>query len=56
VTTTQETRLTIRAVDPKRNQEIWVGTTTGNLSQGLDANLVEKAVAGALAKVPDRRN
>jgi hypothetical protein len=55
VETTQETRLTIRAVDPKGNKEVWVGTTTGNISQGRDANLVEKAVAGALAKIPDRR-
>jgi hypothetical protein len=55
VTTTQETRLTIRAIDPKGNQEVWVGTTTGNIAQGLDANRVEKAVAGALAQVPDRR-
>ena len=55
VTTTQETRLTIRAVDQKSNREVWVGTTTGDIKQGLDAGVVEKAVAGMLDGFPARR-
>ena len=55
VTSTQETRLTIRAVDPKSNQEVWVSTATGDLQQGLDAGVVEKAVAAALEGFPARR-
>jgi hypothetical protein len=55
VTTTQETRLTIRAVDPKSNQEVWVSTATGDIQQGLDAGVVEKAVAAALEEFPARR-
>jgi hypothetical protein len=55
VTSTQETRLTIRAVDPNSNREMWVGTATGDLQQGLDAGVVEKAVAGTLEHFPARR-
>ena len=55
VTTTPETRLTIRAVDQKSNREVWVGTTTGDMQQGLDAAVVEKAVAGTLEGFPARR-
>ena len=54
VTTTQETRLTIRAVD-RSNREVWVGTTTGDIQQGVDAAVVEKAVAGTLEGFPARR-
>lgn len=55
VTTIQETRLTLRAVDRKSNREVWVGSTTGDLGEGLDAALVEKAVAGLLDEFPARR-
>ena len=54
VVSSQEIRLTIRAVDPKRNQEVWVGTTTGISNQGLDAVGVDKAVADTLAEFPAR--
>jgi hypothetical protein len=55
VTTTRETRLTIRAVDQKSNQEVWVGTATGEIEPGTDADAVEKAVAGTLERFPARR-
>ena len=55
VVTTQESRLTIHAVDQKSNAEVWVGTTTGDIQQGLDAGAVDKAVAGMLAGFPARR-
>jgi hypothetical protein len=55
VTTTQETRLSIRAVDPKSHREVWLGTATGDLQQGLDATVVEKAVAAILEGFPVRR-
>ncbi len=54
VETTQETRLTIRAVDPKSNTEVWVGTTTGDIKQGLDTDVVTEAVAKTLAEFPAR--
>jgi len=54
VTSTTETRLTIRAVDQKSNREVWVGTATGDIKQGLDAGAVEKAVAGTLADFPTK--
>jgi hypothetical protein len=55
VTTSQETRLTIRAVDQKSNREVWLGTTTGDLGEGLDAGVVDKAVAGLAHGFPARR-
>jgi len=55
VVTTQEIRLTIRVVEAKGNREVWVGSTTGSGDRGLDANAVEKAVAGLLAEFPERR-
>lgn len=51
----REIQITIRAVDPKRNQEVWVGTTTEDIARGLDAGVVEKAVAGTMKKFPARR-
>lgn len=56
VTTAQETRLTIRAVDPKQNQEVWVGTTTGLATQNLDSTGAAQAVADTLADFPARPN
>jgi len=55
VVSTQETRLTIRAVDRTSNTEVWVGTATGDIKQGLDAGAVEEAVAGTLAGFPAKR-
>ena len=55
VETTRETQLTIRAVDPKTDREVWVGTATGSSEQGLDAAVAEQAVAGTLAGFPARR-
>ena len=55
VKTTGETQITIRAVDPRSNREVWVGTTTGEVREGLDASVVEKAVADVLEGFPDRR-
>jgi hypothetical protein len=54
VVATRETRLTIRAVDPKDDREVWVGTT-GGIEQGLDAGAVEKTVAGTMKGFPARR-
>lgn len=55
VKTTGETQITIRAVDPRSNREVWVGTTTGEVREGLEASVVEKAVADVLDGFPDRR-
>lgn len=55
VTTVAETRITIRAVDPERDQEVWIGTSTGEVREGLDAGAIEKAVAAALDDFPARR-
>jgi Domain of unknown function (DUF4136) len=55
VKTVAETRITIRAVDPKGNREVWAGSTTGVIQEGLDAGVVEKAVAGLMDDFPERR-
>jgi len=55
VVSAQEARLTIRAVDPKSNREVWVGTTTGVSTQGLATGAVGNAVADTLAEFPARR-
>jgi hypothetical protein len=49
-------RLTIHAADPKANKEVWVGTATAAIKLGLDAQAVDKAVAGAMAGFPARRS
>jgi hypothetical protein len=54
VTTVAEARLTIRAVDPKGNREVWIGSATGEVREGLDEGAVEKAVAAALDGFPAR--
>jgi len=56
VTTDQETHLSIRAVDRKSNREVWVGTASGGMGQGLDADSVAKAVAKTMKDFPSRRN
>jgi len=55
VVSSQETRLTIRAVDQESNREVWVGTTTGIVTQGLVAGALQRAVADTLAEFPARR-
>jgi hypothetical protein len=55
VTTVAETRITIRAVDPGDARELWIGSATGELREGLDASAVDQAVAAALADFPARR-
>jgi hypothetical protein len=55
VTTVAETRITIRAVDGHANREVWTGTTTGEVRQGVDAGAVEKAVGALFDDFPARR-
>jgi hypothetical protein len=55
VTTTQETRLTIRAVEPGTRRELWIGSASGDIGGGLDAAVVGDAVAGILEEFPERR-
>jgi hypothetical protein len=55
VTTTAETRITIRAVDVKSNREVWLGSATRDVREGLDAGVVEKAVAEVMEEFPERR-
>jgi hypothetical protein len=55
VTTVAETRITIRAVDPKDAREVWIGTSTGEVREGLDAGAVAQAVAAVLEDFPARR-
>jgi hypothetical protein len=51
----QEVRITIRAVEPERNQEVWIGSASGIPGPDPSAEVVEKAVAETLAKFPARR-
>jgi hypothetical protein len=51
-----QNRLTIRAVDAKSTKEVWVGTTTSDIKQGLDRNAVDQAVAATMKKFPRRRS
>ena len=55
VTTTSETRITVRAVDVKSNREVWLGSTTRDVQEGLDAGVVEDAVADLMDEFPERR-
>ena len=55
VTTTAQTRITIRAVDVKSNREVWLGSTTRDVQEGLDAGVVEEAVADLMDDFPERR-
>jgi hypothetical protein len=47
-------RLTVRAVEPKANREIWIGTTTSFDDPGK-ADAAEKAIAGVMEGFPARR-
>jgi len=53
--TEQETTLTIRAVDPKANREVWIGSSTGEVGEELEKGAIEKIVAGTLADFPKKR-
>ncbi len=55
VKTVGKTRITIRAVDPKSNRELWSGTTSGEVRAGSDGSVVEEAVADLLDQFPARR-
>jgi hypothetical protein len=50
-----ETRITVRAVDPRANREVWVGTAAGLAGGDLASGEVEKAVARTLADFPPKR-
>jgi hypothetical protein len=47
-------QLVIRAVAPQTSKELWVGTSAGDLKQGLDAAAVNKAVAATMKGFPAR--
>ena len=51
----QQNRITIRAVDPRLNREVWAGTST-TLEEHPDANAVNRAVAGVMRGFPEKRN
>jgi hypothetical protein len=48
-------QLVIRALDQPSNKELWVGTSAGDLKQGLDAPAVQKAVAATMKGFPAAR-
>jgi hypothetical protein len=48
-------RLTIRAADAKTNKEVWVGTATADIKEGLDTSAVDKVVTGTMAGFPSRK-
>jgi len=48
-------RLTIHALDPESDRELWIGNTT-TFEVPADASVVEQAVAGVMAGFPDKRN
>jgi Domain of unknown function (DUF4136) len=50
-----QNRLTIRAIDAATNKEVWIGTTTADIKQGLDQKAVRQTVAGTLQSFPQRR-
>lgn len=50
-----QNRLTIRAVDPATNREIWIGTST-TFDQAADTRVVERVVAGTLKGFPAKRS
>jgi hypothetical protein len=53
--TEQETRLTIRAVDPTTNREVWIGSSTGEITEDMESGAIEKVVTGTLAEFPKKR-
>ena len=52
VTTVSETTLTIRAIDPHGNREVWVGSATGEVPESSDESALAKAVKAALDGFP----
>jgi hypothetical protein len=55
VTTAAIGRLTVRMVDPKRNQEVWVGSGSGEVEPGLAANAVNELVSQLMEDFPASR-
>jgi hypothetical protein len=55
VETTAETRLRIRAVDPKQNREVWLGEATREMDASFDSSKVEQLVDAALSDFPRHR-
>jgi hypothetical protein len=53
--TEQETRLTIRAVDARTDQEVWAGSSTGAIREDLESGAIDKVVDGTLAEFPTKR-
>ncbi len=45
-------QLVIRVLDQPSNKELWVGTSAGDIKQGLDVNAVNKAVAATMNGFP----
>jgi hypothetical protein len=52
---TVQNRLTVRAVDPSKDSEVWIGTTAP-FTYPSEGDAVAKAVEGVMAGFPARRN
>lgn len=50
-----QTRLNVRAVDAASRNEVWVGTTTRDIKQGMDQRAVDSAIAAIMEGFPARR-
>jgi hypothetical protein len=55
VETVANTRLMIRAVDPRQNREVWLGEATRELDASFDSSRVEQLVDAALSDFPKHR-
>lgn len=55
VTTAAFSRVTIRFVDPRSNQEVWVGTGAGEVEPGLAASAVDGLVSQLMEDLPTSR-
>ena len=53
--TEQGSRVTVRVVDRKTDQEVYLGTMTGNVAPGSSASNVAGVVSQALKDFPSRR-
>ena len=51
----QQNRVTVRAIDPTGNRELWIGTTT-TFEERPDAGVVNRAIAGVMQGFPARRH
>jgi hypothetical protein len=50
-----KTRLTIRAVDPTQNREVWLGEATREMDASFDSSKIEQLVEAALSDFPKHR-